>query len=75
MVGRDIKSCEIDGGKLFDLEYLSYNIGPSISETNFFPMYKLLFIVSALLEIEAEQDVVERSKKSELLKKETMKVS
>jgi len=73
IIGRDLKSLDIDGAKLFDIEYLSLNLEPFISDTNFFPMYKLFFIVNALLEMDCEEEIFEKNKKSEFGKKDTIK--
>lgn len=48
-VGQTLRAYEIDGAKLFDIEYLSANLESVINETNFFPLYKMFFVVNAIL--------------------------
>ena len=46
----------IDGNKLFDIEYLSSNLEAVITDKNYMPFYKLLFVVNAILEINEISD-------------------
>ena len=43
-------SWEIDGNKLFDIEYLNANLDCLITDRNYMPLYKLFYIVNAILD-------------------------
>lgn len=49
-------SWEIDGGKLFDIEYLSSNLECIITDRNYFPLYKLFHTVTAILQITEDRE-------------------
>lgn len=49
---------EIDGGKLFDIEYLSSNLECIITDRNYFPLYKLFHTVTAILQITEDRENV-----------------
>lgn len=46
-----IANWEIDGAKLFDIEYLSANLDCLITDRNYMPLYKLFHVVSAILQL------------------------
>jgi hypothetical protein len=51
-----ILSWEIDGSKLFDIEYLSANLDCIVTDRNYMPLYKLFYVVSAILHLTDPQD-------------------
>jgi hypothetical protein len=55
-IGDIIKQWAIDGSKLFDAEYLSANLDCIITDRNYFPLYKLFYVVNAILQLTEEKD-------------------
>jgi hypothetical protein len=63
-----ILSWEIDGSKLFDIEYLGANLGCVVTDRNYMPLYKLFYVVNAILQATESIDKEEKedNKREEL---------
>jgi hypothetical protein len=63
-------SWEIDGSKLFDIEYLGANLGCVVTDRNYMPLYKLFYVVNAILQ--ATESIDKEDNKNEELESKVL---